>query len=907
MARGAGEHWKTVKAIFAEAMSLPEAERPAFLRGRCGEDEPLYREVCQLLEASGADEVAIRGIVAEAAGEVIGHGIDERVGAEQRLGPYRLIRRIGEGGMGTVWLAERADDQYRKRVALKILRSGGDASLVSRFRTERQMLADLDHPNIARLLDGGETEHGRPWLAMEYIDGVPITDYCDRHGLDIAGRLALFLDCCGAVQHAHGRLIIHRDIKPSNILVDEGGTPYLLDFGIAKLLAESDLKHTMAVTLASARIMTPGHASPEQVRGKTVTTATDIYSLGILLYQLLSGHFPYPVEGCTAAELERAICDREPAKPSSRVTGDGPAPEPDTSGATDVASARGTTVGRLQKQLAGDLDNIVMVALRKEPDRRYESVSALMADVRAYLEQRPVSARADSAGYRLGKFLRRNSLGVGVAAAVVIVITGLVSYYTWQLAGERDRARTEARVANEATDFVVTLFNAANPKMTNPEEISPRSLLEEGRRRIDRELAEAPRVRGRLIGVLGEAYQSMGDYETAISLGRDAVRVYDEIYADDPTEAARAKASLANSLAQAGQLEEAAELFEQALAAFRADPDADDRALSSTLNRYAMLLRSAGEYDRSEALLREVLAMIDAGREVSAHTSGAVLVNLGIIFGVRSRYLEALEYMRQAETRFEEIGESSDFVRGSLYVSMGNYEARLGNEEEALAHLDKAVAHMEKALGPKHESYAGARLARSNVLGLLERNDEAEEDIRAALTIQQDVLGPGDTRVGLNHHYLGTFLWHTRGQLDAAVEQYLQALSIYDGSLKADHPFKVFTLNGIGSIRLQQGRYDEAVERFGEALALAESGLPPDHQQVVYAYRELGRLYRERGDYEQAASWFEKGLNQARQDGSYLYTFEPLLQDYAELAEEIGDEALANRLQGELATLRDGA
>jgi len=900
MASGGDEHWTTLKAIFAEAMARPPEAREAFLQERCAGDDELLAELLGLIRASKETDAGLRDIVVEAAGEVTA------TDGVRRLGPYRLVRRIGEGGMGTVWLAERADDQYRKQVALKILRSGGDASLASRFRTERQLLADLEHPNIAHLLDGGETEGGRPWLAMEYVDGLPITDYCDRHALGVEERLALFLECCRAVQHAHRRLIIHRDIKPSNILVDERGTPYLLDFGIAKLLDAGPLQHTIAVTQDAARIMTPGHASPEQVRGETVTTATDIYSLGILLYQLLSGHFPYPLERSTAAELERAICEQEPARPSSRVTEAEPAAEREPKDAADVGRTRGTTVGRLRRELAGDLDNIVMMALRKEPDRRYESVSALMADVRAWLEHRPVSARADSAGYRLGKFLRRNALGVSAAAGMVLVIVGLVGYYTWQLAAERDRARTEARVANRATDFVVTLFNAANPKMTNPGEISPRSLLEEGRRRIDEELAEAPRVRGRLIGVLGEAYQSMGDYETAIPLGREAMRVYDEVYADEPAQAARAKASLANSLAQAGQLEEAAGLFEQALAAFRADPDADDRALSSTLNRYAMLLRSAGEYDRSEALLREVLAMIDAGRDVTGHTSGAVLVNLGIIYGVRSRYQEALEYMRQAEARFEEIGESSDFVRASVYVSMGNYESRLGNEEEALAHLDRAVALMEKALGPRHESYAGARLARSNALSLLERNEEAEADIRAALAIQRDALGPGDERVGLNHHYLGTFLWHKRGQLDAAVEQYLQALSIYDGSLKADHPFKVFTLNAIGAIRLQQERYDEALEKFDEALGLAGTSLPADHQQVVYAYGQLGQLHRERRDYPRSRSWFEKALGHARGNASYVHTMETLLENYAGLAEEMGDEALAARLREELAGLDDG-
>ena len=903
MASGGDERWTTLKAIFAEAMQRPPEAREAFLRQRCGSDEALLAELLALVRAGPADDAGLRDIVAEAAGEVTGGGAD----GERRLGPYRLIRPIGEGGMGTVWLGERADEQYRKKVAVKILRPGGDPSLASRFRTERQMLADLDHPNIARLLDGGETEGGRPWLAMEYVDGLPITDYCDRHRLGIEARLRLFLACCRAVQHAHRRLIIHRDIKPSNILVDEAGTPYLLDFGIAKLLDAGQLQHTVAVTQHAARIMTPGHASPEQVRGETVTTATDIYSLGILLYQLLSGHFPYAVEGSTAAELERAICEREPTKPSSRVTGAQTWAEAAESDAADVGDARGTTVGRLRKVLAGDLDNIVMVALRKEPDRRYESVSALMADVRAWLERRPVSARADSAGYRLGKFLRRNAAGVTAAAGLAVLLAGIVSYYTWQLAAERDRARTEAQVANQATDFLVTLFEAANPKRTNPEEISPGSLLDEGRLRIEEDLADAPRVRGRLLSALGAAYRAMGDYETALTLGDEALRIYDELYADRPAQAAPAKAALAHSLAQAGRLEEAAALFREALAELRGAGESAGRMLAGALNNYGMLLNKEGQFTRAEAVLEEVLAMARAGRDVPGRLRAHVMVNRAIARAGQSRYVEAVGDLERAQALLEELGESANFPLAAVHLSMGNYLGRLGESDEAMVHLDRAVALMEKTLGTSHPDYAGALMARSNLLGVLGRNDEAEQDIRAAVAVRTEALGGDHPAVGLAHHYLGTFLWRQRGRPEAAVEQYRHALAVYDESLRADHPYRVYTLNSLGSIRLQQGRHEDAVARFDEALSLAEESLPPDHQQVVYAYRELGRLYRERGDYAAARSRFEEGLGRARRDGSYPYTFEPLLEEYAELAEELGDEALARRLREELAELNDGA
>ena len=379
------------------------------------------------------------------------------LGQDQRLGPYRLITEIGHGGMGTVYLGVRDDDAFQKRVAIKVLKRGMDTdSIVRRFRHERQILASLEHPNIAGLLDGGSTPDGRPYFAMEYVAGQPIVDYCDTHGLDTAARLKLFRQVCAAVQYAHQNLIIHRDIKPANVLVTVDGTAKLLDFGIAKLLNPELAGHTLAPTVPGLQLMTPEYASPEQVRGEAVTTATDVYSLGVLLYELLAGRLPYRLTSRVPADIVRVVCESEPLRPSTAITGVDLDPTGDAvtgidpllaSTASSKPDRRVTVdVDRLRRQLAGDLDNIILKALSKEPRRRYASVDQFSEDVRRHLAGLPVIARKDTWGYRTTKFVRRNRAFVGAAAITFVVLVAGIIGTTWQARAARaERARAEQR------------------------------------------------------------------------------------------------------------------------------------------------------------------------------------------------------------------------------------------------------------------------------------------------------------------------------------------------------------------------------------------------------------------------------------------------------------------------------
>src|SRR5687768_10922165 len=403
-----------VTTIVAHARGLNTRDRGEYVRRACGADETLLSHVLLVLaDAVGEKAAQEQGFWDEvAAGESTTATLTESLEG-QRLGVYRIGRKLGSGGMGDVYLAERADDEYQQRVAIKIVRSGAfSPQIQSRLRMERQILATLQHPNIARLLDGGRAPDGTPYLVMEYIDGEPIDAYCDRRRLSIEERLQLVRTICSAVHYAHQNLIVHRDLKPNNILITPDGVPKLLDFGIAKLLDSRHTAHTLAVTHFEYRVLTPAHASPEQVRGDTITTASDIYVLGVLMYELLCGRRPFHLVGTSLTDMERIICEQDAPAPSTMATRIS-TESPDT--LADIAARRAATASRLVKQLRGDLDNIVGKAMRKDPERRYASAEQLAQDLEHHLTGQPVLATSDTWFYRTSKFVRRHAFSVAAA------------------------------------------------------------------------------------------------------------------------------------------------------------------------------------------------------------------------------------------------------------------------------------------------------------------------------------------------------------------------------------------------------------------------------------------------------------------------------------------------------------
>jgi tetratricopeptide (TPR) repeat protein/tRNA A-37 threonylcarbamoyl transferase component Bud32 len=442
------ERWEKIKDLLGNALELRPEERDGYLDRSCDGDPALREEVQNLLahESTVGSRFLNQTDLADVAAALLPE--TENNWSGRRLGAYQIAELIGAGGMGEVYRAFRADDQYRKQVALKLIRDGQySGSVVARFRNERQILATLEHPNIARLLDGGTAENGLPYFVMELVEGQPIHQYCQARDLPVPERLALFLEVCSAVQYAHQRLIIHRDIKPGNILVTPDGVPKLLDFGIAKILDQQG-PQPLDSTLTVFRMLTPRYASPEQVKGEPITTASDVYSLGVVLYELLTGHSPYDGSGTTFEEQSRAVCEWEPLKPSTALRPPGADRRRDVSGASEIGSVLATP-DKVRRQLRGDLDNIVLMALRKEPQRRYSSVEQFAEDIRHYLRNIPVIARKDTAGYRASKFVARHKAGVGATIAIALIL----------IAGVAVNVR-EARIAKRRFNDVRSLANS---------------------------------------------------------------------------------------------------------------------------------------------------------------------------------------------------------------------------------------------------------------------------------------------------------------------------------------------------------------------------------------------------------------------------------------------------------------
>ncbi len=497
------EEWRKIREILEQALETSPKDRPAFLEMSCAGDPSLRHEVESLI---ASNEQARSGFLESsalhaAAAAVTSPDVESLTG--KRIGSYQIIEEIGHGGMGTVYLAIRADDHYRKQVAIKLVRGGlGDAFRMHRFKAERQILADLDHPNIARLLDGGALDDGQPYVVMEFVQGVPIDEYCNRHDLTVSERLALFRTVCSAVAYAHQRLVIHRDIKPANILVTEQGEPKLLDFGIAKIVDPEELAGKVDSTVTLLRLMTPEYASPEQVRGEPMTTASDVYSLGVVLYGLLTGQRPYPGGSGLAHEIAQAVCESQPQKPSTAVH---------RAVAVHVPAGKRE---KLHRRLRGDLDNIVLKALRKEPERRYASVEQFSEDIGRHLAGLPVIARPDTFWYRTEKFVKRHAASVTAAAVVALMlVAGLAITLRAAYIARAERARAEQRF-NDVRKLANSLLFEVHDAIQNlPGSTAARKLI------VDRALqyldALANEAKGNLPlqRELAAAYQRVGDVQ----------------------------------------------------------------------------------------------------------------------------------------------------------------------------------------------------------------------------------------------------------------------------------------------------------------------------------------------------------------------------------------------------------
>lgn len=693
------DRWLQVKEIFHEAAELEPEERRTFLLERCGDDYEMRRELELLMEShEGAGQFIERPAMASAS-DILLEG-EASLWAGRAVGQYRVLREVGRGGMGLVLLAVRADDQFKKQVAIKILRRGMDSGeIVRRFRTERQILASLEHPNIARLLDGGITEDGLPYIVMEYIEGQPVDKYCDEHKLGTDKRLLLFRKICSVVEFAHQNLVIHRDLKPSNILITSDDEPKLLDFGIAKLLNPELAAQTLSATATDLRLMTPEYASPEQIRGQNITTVSDIYSLGILLYRLLTGHAPYHFTQTSPQEIERLVCHTEPERPSTVVgrtegitTGEHTARiTPET-----VGEARGEPPEALRRRLRGDLDNIVLKALKKEPERRYSSAAQLSEDIRRYMEGLPITARKDTFAYRASKFIGRNRIGVAAASLVLLAILAGLTASIWQArvaARERNQARRETAKADQLNKFLKSILSAAAPEQKG-KNVKVIEVLNDAAARIDAEFANQPDLRAQALQTIGQTYAEIGLLNEAERYSREALKLNLELYGAETSATAQNKITLGSALLNKGKYEEAEQLTKEAVAVERrlSPQGSKQLALCLFLLGEIYVRRSAGkeELERAKQLLQESVSISDKVSGENNEDSAYALVSLaraqqflGDLDGSEATFRKSIAIFRTLSPRYEIRMATALLGLGWVLSLKGNYDESINTMIEA--------------------------------------------------------------------------------------------------------------------------------------------------------------------------------------------------------------------------------
>jgi serine/threonine protein kinase/Flp pilus assembly protein TadD len=761
-----------------------------------------------------------------------------------------VLRTLGTGGMGEVYLAERADAQFEQQVAIKVVHGGALAvSMHSRLKLERQILAQLDHPNIAHLLDGGALPDGSAYLVMEYIDGEAIDVFCDLHCLDINARLKLFQTVCAAVHYAHQNLIVHRDLKPSNILVTGAGVPKLLDFGIAKLLDDRQAaRHTLAVTQADIRIMTPDHASPEQVRGQAITTSSDVYVLGVLLYKLLCGTSPFSISSMRLSEIERAICEKDPLPPSQMVSSE-ELPESKL-----IAESRGTSAKRLKRALDGDLDNIVLMAMRKEPERRYGSAEQLAGDIQRFLEGKPVIARRDTVSYRTSKFVKRHWLPVSAAAAATFMtIAFSVTTYeqSVRIASERDRAAQqreraehERARAEEVSTFLVNLFKLSDPGESRGNQVTARELLDSGAKRLQVGLQDQPATKAALLSTVGTVYDSLGQYQDALPLLDESLQLQaqsqDRSRIDTLLELGRARIG-------AGDLSGAEAPLQEALHAAQRDAGATSVQTGHSLWSLGMLRFDQGRNAEAKDLYIRSLRILEDSQAPQTDVS-AVLSDLAKVYVLEQQWTLAKQtHERALEIDRRVLGDDHPRVAVRL-ENLAIVAQNMGDLKLAETLYLDALKRQEHVYGDRHPETVAVKGNYGLLLQREGRLSEAEPLLRSALEARLSLSGPDHFLVGYFRVSLAILL-HDKGDLAAAENEFRQALAIYDKSLPANHQYRASLLMHFARLLVDRNKSVEALATSEESIKIWTATSPASNPQTAlahaihaYALEHLGKL-----------------------------------------------------------------
>jgi len=814
------DRFRRLSEVFDEVVALGPDLRESALAELCAGDGELEAEVRKLLQADAASDGFVMGVIAAEAGAL--HSPD-MYGTE--LGPWRIVEPIGEGGMGTVYLAERADGAYEASAAVKLVRGGIPSPfLAESFRAERQILAGLSHPGVAQLLDGGSTSDGTPYLVMEYIDGAPITEWCDTHDLGIESRLTLFLKVCDAVAYAHRALVAHRDLKPSNILVTNDGEPKLLDFGIAKLI-DAMGEGGDGVT-QSYGLMTPAYASPEQVSGERAGVSADMYSLGVLLYEMLAGKLPIETRGLTPVQLISRVVQEVPAVMSAVVDD-----------------------GERKRRLSGDLDAIVSRALRKEPEARYASIEALAEDIRLHLDGHPVRTRHDDWRYRTGKAVRRNA-GV-VSGGLLMLLLGIsftinTVVQARAVGRERDRAEAQRATAERVSGFLEELFTEADPNATSARDITVRDILDRGATRVMTGLVDEPESRAALAMVIGRVYLGLGEYEAAEPLLDSALAARRRMPATSTAPLGDALLERGVLAYDVGDYELAIELQSAAVDALRQAADGDDAALAGAMSWLAVSMTDAGDLERGELTMREAVAMnrrLDPEPNVEL---AVALKSLQDVLREVGKIDEAVTVGEEALAMSREVFGNDDLETAHALNQMGSTLNQAGRAAEAIPFVEEGLAIRRAAYDGAHVEIAASLGNLSNMFAAAGRQAESIAPRRASAEMLQDLFPETHPYVVASTTGLGGILLRA-DSLEAAEPILLEGLRLSRLALPSGHPNLAMPMTSLGALYRRTGRYPESLGVLLEAYDVRVEALAAGHWHIAATGLELGLTYEAMG------------------------------------------------------------
>lgn len=845
--------WQRIEPILDRALDLPPADRGAYLDAACAGDAPLRARIAEMIRQGEDPNGPLEHSLLSVAGPLLLGLADPSpslVAPGDVIGPWRLVRELGHGGMGVVFLAERDDGHFAQTAALKLIRRGRehDPLLIRRFLEERRILAALSHPNIARLLDGGVTGTNLPWFAMEYVAGQPLDQYCHSNRLDIPARLLLMEQVLGAVSYAHRNLLVHRDLKPGNIFVTETGDVKLLDFGIAKLLGDEPSAEG-GMTLAQGRVMTPEFAAPEQVRGEPVTTATDIYALGAVLYELLTGKRAHRFTRNTAAEIERVVCDTEPETPSHALRSGSAAPD-----ATDIR--RGP--------ISSELDTIVLKALQKDPARRYASAEAMLEDLRRFRSGRPLLARPDSLRYRWAKFIGRHRLAVGAGAVIVLAIAGGVVATVWQARA----ARLQAARAERVKEFLVDLLHQADPDITKGQDFTVRQLLDRGTHRVDSLLAKEPAVQAELYEVLGNTYSHLGLTDQADSLHRKGLAASLLLYGPGSEEVLDLEMAVGWGLNDQGRYRDADTLLIRSIQEYQRAGGKQSQALSDALDILATARKRLEHPVEAESLYRLSLAMQIRLTGPNDTITASRLGDLASLLGSQNRLEPAESALAAAQAHRRGVLPALDVRYLAGESGLATLLMKRGDLKGADPRLTTAVSGMAQIEAPGGLNWART-LDRLALLQSLElRTQEAIATATKATMMFASVMGDRHPET-LNSRSLLAGYQASAGRIDIAEPLARSALSGLQEKMGERHDLTLAAEQRLALIELAAGSRGEAVRAASEVIAAVRQKYSRITPAFALSLGVIAAANAEGGERTGADSLFRQSLL-ALQGGTYV-------------------------------------